>query len=477
MTTPFSLLDCLVGDAAQAAIFSPRSSVEAWLAAERALALAQAECGVLTVDEAAAITRAARYQNVDLERLWARARVVGYPVIGLIEQIRQAMTPQMAGRLHFGVTTQDIMDTGLVLQLSRSIAALDAALGRLGDAVVRRADEHANTVMAARTHGQQAVPTTFGATLATLLSQLARHRERLAQTATRVNAVALFGAGGTAAALGPRSREIRSAFARHLGLGDTTVSWHVERDTVAEFGWICATLTAACAKLGRNVADLSRTEIAEVFEPFESHRGASSTMPQKVNPISSEALIGLSGAAGALTSALLRIQEAGHERAAGEWQIEWHVVPQLAGLAGAALEQAGTMVDGLRVDALRMRGNLALDGGLVMAEAQMIQLATHLGQGAAHDLVYQAAGRARDGGRSLAEALPEVAAEQGTAQLLPQPLVTVDAYLGEAPQAADHATRLWRAVPPLPPPGPDISELATAPTTPGKSPHTPNLRK
>lgn len=464
MTAPFSLLDCLVGDAEQADIFSRRGAVEGWLAAERAVALAQADCGVLTAHEAAAVTAAARYKNVDTERLWARSRVIGYPIVGLIEQVRQAMGPQVAGRLHFGVTTQDIMDTGLVLQVSRSIAALDASLGRLGDTVARRAGEHAETVMAARTHGQQAVPTTFGATLATLLGQLARHRERLAQTSARIDVVALFGAGGTAAAFGPRSREIRSAFARHLGLRDTAISWHVERDTVAEFGWVCATLTAACAKLGRNVADLSRTEIAEVFEPFESHRGASSTMPQKVNPISCEALIGLSGAAGSLTSALLRMQEAGHERSAGEWQIEWHVIPQLAGLAGAALAEARTLVDGLRVDAHRMRANLDLDGGLVMAEAQMIQLAGDLGQGVAHDLVYEASTRARATGRRLADALQDVAAEQGRAQLLPQPLVTADAYLGEAPMAAEHAARLWRSVSPLPAAGPPIADLATGPT-------------
>lgn len=475
VAAPFSLLDCLVGDVEQAEIFSARSAVEGWLAAERALALAQAECGVLSSAEAAAVVTAARFENVDLDRLWARSRVVGYPVVGLIEQVREVMSPPTAGRLHFGATTQDIMDTGLVLQLTRSLAALDRNLGQLGEAVARQAAGHADTVMAARTHGQQAVPTTFGATLATLLGQLARHRERLTQTAARVDTVALFGAGGTAAALGPRSRDIRAAFAGHLGLRDPELGWHVERDSVAEFGWLCATITAACAKLGRNVADLSRTEIAEVFEPFESHRGASSTMPQKVNPISSEALIGLSGAASALTSALLRMQEAGHERSAGEWQIEWHVIPQLAGLAGSAIIEATTVMDGLRVDKAQMRANLERDGGLVMAEAQMIQLADHLGQGVAHDLVYEASGRARATGRRLAEALQEVAAEQGRDELLPYPLVGADAYLGEAPTATEHATRLWRSTPPLAAVGPPVAELA-APPNPAEH-HVSHFRK
>jgi hypothetical protein len=162
---------------------------------------------------------------------------------------------------------------------------------------------------------------------------------------------------------------------------------------------LCATIAAACARLARNVIDLSRTEIGEVFEPYNAHRGASSTMPQKVNPISSEVIIGFAGTAGALASSLARAQEAGHERAAGEWQIEWQVIPQLAALAGSALAEALVIVDGMRVDADRMRANLELDGGLVMAEAQMIQLADAMGREDAHDLVYEAATRARLSGR------------------------------------------------------------------------------
>ena len=259
--------------------------------------------------------------------------------------------------------------------------------------------------------------------------------------------ISLFGAGGTSAALGPRSAQVRSTMAELLGLGDTSVPWHVDRDGIAEFGWLCATVTAACAKLARNVVDLSRTEIGEVFEPYDSHRGASSTMPQKVNPISSEVIIGLSGTAGALASSLARIQEAGHERAAGEWQIEWQVVPQLAVLAGSALSEALVVVEGMRVDPERMRANLELDGGLVMAEAQMIQLADTLGREHAHDLVYDAATRARRGGTVLAETLRAVAAEKGSLDLLPEPLIAAEDYLGEAVAMCGTAVSAWSAVP------------------------------
>ncbi|MFC3996633.1 lyase family protein [Nocardiopsis sediminis] len=461
---PFSLLTHLAGDEEQAALFSAGSCIDGWLATERALALAQARHGVISASDAAAIVAAAHPEAIDADALWATARNVGYPILGLVRQVAAALPDGPNGRVHYGATTQDIMDTGLALQLSRSLAALDRRLARLGDALAARAEEHAATVMAGRTHGQQAVPTTFGATLGTLLAQLARHRERLAQAHPRIAVVSLFGAAGTAAALGPKSAQVRAEMADILGLRPADVPWHVDRDGVAEFGWLCATITAACAKFARNIADLSRTEIGEVSEPYSAHRGASSTMPQKVNPISSEVIIGLSGTAGALASSLARLQEAGHERAAGEWQIEWQVVPQLAVLAGSALAEAAVVAEGMRVDTARMRANLGLDGGLVMAEAQMIQLAAALGREDAHDLVYEAAVRARRDGTGLAGALRTVAAEQGRAELLPEPLVGPDDYLGEAAAVARNAVKAWEAAPALPAAAggaPRIAELAS----------------
>jgi 3-carboxy-cis,cis-muconate cycloisomerase len=444
----FSLLTALAGDREQIEIFSERASIEGWLATERALALAQAEHGVLRRSDALAIADAARFENIDLSALWKVASNVGYPILGLVREIGRSLEARVAGRVHFGTTTQDIMDTGLALQVARSLVALDRGLQRVGDALADRVAEHAGTVMAARTHGQQAVPTTFGATLATLLEQFTRQRQRLAQATPRIAVVSMFGAGGTAAALGPTSRQVRASVAERLGLGNTDVPWHVDRDGVAEFGWLCATVTATCAKFARNIVDLSRTEIGEVFEPYESHRGASSTMPQKVNPIASEIIIGLSGTAGALTSSLTRLQEAGHERAAGEWQIEWQVLPQLAVLAGSALDQTACVIEGMRVDTGRMRANLSQDGGLLMAEAQMMQLAQSIGHDEAHDLVYEAATRARAEGLVLAEALTQAASTDP--RLLPVRLLEPDEYLGEALQTGKTAVEHWRAVSGLP---------------------------
>ncbi|MGK3647193.1 lyase family protein [Pseudarthrobacter enclensis] len=451
----------LVGDDRQAELFSPAEAVESWLAAERALALAQAELGIVSREDAEAIVKAAVPANIDPDRLWSSARNVGYPILGVVREIAAALPEGANGRVHYGATTQDIMDTGLALQLQRSLKFLDEDLERLGNRLADQVLAHSDTIMAGRTHAQQAVPTTFGATLATMLNQFTRQRERIAQALPRIAAISMFGAGGTSAAYGPHSTVLRARVAELLGLEGTDIPWHVERDSLAEFGWLCVTITASCAKFARNIVDLSRTEIGEVFEPYSPHRGASSTMPQKVNPISSELIIGLSGTAGALASSLARIQEAGHERSAGEWQIEWQVIPQLASLAGSALRETLVIVDGMRVDPERMRRNMELDGGLVLAEAQMIQLADKVGREHAHDLLYAASTRARETGTVLGDALRAVAAEQGMTDLLPESLVQAADYLGEAESICKTAVSIWHSRTPLQVSCPPINELAT----------------
>jgi 3-carboxy-cis,cis-muconate cycloisomerase len=454
----FSLLLQVAESSAHAEIWSAEQSIEGWLAFERALALAQADEGVIDAEDAAAIARSATRGSIDADELWASARLVGYPILGLARQIAAATPGDAAGRVHFGATTQDVMDTAAALQMQRSLSELDRGLVALGAQIARTVQEHATTVMPARTHAQHAVPTTFGATLASLLEQVGRHRARVAEARGRIEAVSLFGAGGTSAAYGPAADRVRRAVASRLGLDVRDVPWHVDRDGPAEFGWLCATVAATCAKIARNVVDLSRTELGEVSEPYSRHRGASSTMPQKVNAISSEIIIGLAASAGALTSALPRMQEAGHERAAGEWHIEWHVLPQLAELAGRALREATGLVGGLRVDAERMRANLDLDGGLIMAESIMIRLAASVGQATAHDLVYAAAQRVRAEGLTLHDAVIDEAARAGTEvpALDPAP----ESYLGEAADVCRRAYAHWQSLPAPAPEPTDLSEIA-----------------
>lgn len=436
----FDLLSRLYSDDGMAQIFSESSAVAGWLDTEAALALAQADAGVLARGDADLIAAAAVPDSIDLPRLWREARVVGYPILPLVRMVAAALPAGPAGRVHYGATTQDIMDTGLAQQLSKALTQLDELVVAFGDLLAAQVSEHAGTVMAGRTHAQQAVPTTFGAKLAVFLCELQRHRKRISQARPRICTVSLYGAGGTSAALGPHAAQIRAGMAERLGLLDAPVPWHVARDGVSEFGHLCASLLGTCARFAREVIDLSRTEIGELREESGHHRGASSTMPQKANPVLSEAIVGLAATGGAVTSALYRAMEAGHERAAGEWHVEWAALPQLANFAATALALASELAAGMVVNPTAMTHNLAADGGAILAEAHMMALAGHLGRETAHDVVYAAVLSARANNRSLSEELatvPEAAAASSED-------VTASSYLGLAPQVCASALEQWR---------------------------------
>lgn len=441
---PFDLLTGVFGDPGMAGILSADSLVESWLAAEGALALAEADAGVLEADAATAITAAATRAAIDQQALWAGTRVVGYPILPLVRMISAALPEGPNGQVHYGATTQDIMDTGLVLQLLGVLARLDDLVVELGDSVARLARDYRSAPMAARTHGQQAVPTTFGAKLASFLGELARHRDRLREASRRVGVVSLYGAGGTSAALGGEvAGRVREAFARRLGLGVAATSWHAARDSVAELGTLSAMLSATAARFANEVINLARSEIREVSEGGGHHYGASSTMPQKQNPIRSEVVVGMSIAAGALAGALPRTMVVPHERAAGEWQAEWHLLPQLATLAGGALWNCCQVARSLSVHPDRMRSNMEADGGGMLAEAYMIGLSRAMGREKAHDLVYEAAREMRSGG-TLLEALRRVVSPEQSGLLEEVAERTgYEQYLGEAEALCDRGLAVW----------------------------------
>jgi 3-carboxy-cis,cis-muconate cycloisomerase len=440
----FDLLSRLYMDAPTESIFSEAATVEGWLRAEAALAHALAEAGIVGVEEAEAISAACVPGTIDIDRLWAESRNVGYPILPLVRMICAALPPGTAGFVHWGATTQDIMDTGLALQLTASMDRLQTLLAGFGDAVAALVDQHRETVMAGRTHGQQAVPVTFGGKLAVVLAQTVRHRTRLSQLRDRVGAVSFFGAGGTSAAVGPQASAVRAAMARLLGLQATDVPWHVARDNVGEFGTACALLGATLTRFGREVIDLARTEVGEVAEADGEYRGASSTMPQKANPVSCEAIVGLAVSASTTSAALLRAMEAGHERAAGEWQIEWHAIPTVACRTAAALALAGDVARGIRVFPDRMARNLTLDGGAILAEAWMMRLAEVIGRDRAHDTMYSAVRSARSEGVELAEAVARTLDTATASVVTAARPVTAAAYLGESGGACARALAAWR---------------------------------
>ena len=446
----FSPLVDVFGDQEVIRLFSEESLVAAWLEVERALAAAQAELDVIPAEAAREIAAAAQPEHVDLDALRERTLVVGYPILPLLEQIAKR-SPAAGRHLHLGATTQDIMDTGLALVGDRALQHVETVVRTLGDRLAALADEHRRTVMPGRTHAQPAVPISFGGKVAVWLSELAAHVERLRSARARLAVVQLFGAAGTGAALGPRSLEVRHGVARRLGLGAVDVPWHTARDGVAETGFALAAVAGLCGRLAREVVELSRPEIGELREEGGHQRGASSTMPQKANPIGSEAVIGMSILAAHHAGALLAALQGTHERSAGEWQVEWDAVPAVFAAAAGSVAGTARVVQGLRVFPERMRANLDLDGGTIMAEAAMMEVGAMLGRAEAHAAVYEAAAFARSEGISLAEALQKTLAHDVLAALAPlEEVLAPDAYLGETDAIVSAACRSWSRVMPSP---------------------------
>lgn len=446
MSTPYLPLLALYSDEEIVRLFDIEAHVAAWLEVERALAWAQVDVGLVPTAAAAAIDAAAQVERVDLRLLQERTRVVGYPILPLLEQIVEGAPPDVGRYIHWGATTQDIMDTGDVIRLGRATELFRSRVHALGDELAHLARAHVLTPIAGRTHGQQAVPTTLGAKLAVWLDELTRHAARLESVRSRFMAVQLFGAGGTGAALGPASAPVRRALADRLGLAYRTVPTHTARDDLAELGFVLAAVTATCGKIAREVASLARTEIAEVHETSGPLRGASSTMPQKSNPIDSEGVIGLALLATQQVPVLLQSMQAVHERATGEWQAEWDVIPLLFAASGAAVTTTAGIAAELDVSVERMRENLDADHGLIMAEAVMMAIAPSTGRHRAHEIVYAASVAARKRSVPFAITLREHLDADLLETLDLERTLDPTNYIGEAADITEAALKAWESV-------------------------------
>jgi 3-carboxy-cis,cis-muconate cycloisomerase len=401
----------LYGSTAMRATVGERALLHHMLAVEAALARAEARLGLIPAEAAAAISAAAADGAwLDLAALAEATRNTGYPVVGLVKQLNARIGPEAARWTHWGATTQDILDTALVLACRDALALIEADLARVIAALATRARQHRGAVMAGRTHLQHALPVTFGYKCAVWLDPLLTMRERLAQLRPRLLRVQFGGAVGTLASLGDRGLEVSRELAAELGLAEPAIPWHAARDGVAELVCVLGLLTGALAKLATDVMLLMQTEVAEVFEPHAPGRGGSSTMPQKRNPIACEYVIAQARGVASLVPQMLHAMPGDHERSTGPWQAELLAWPQALLLAHGALEQAALIAEGMVVDAARMRRNLDGTGGLIMAEAVMMGLAPLLGRAAAHDAVHHACDVAIAEGIPLAAALAREAA-------------------------------------------------------------------
>ena len=405
MFSPFDdpLTARLYGDAEVAALFGSEATIRAMLLVEGALASVEGALGVIPAASGAAIAAAAATVTLDPEAIGKGMAEAGVPVPALVAGFRAALPKEHGAWLHWGATSQDIVDTGLALRLRDLCDLLDARLARLVLAFAEQAELHRDTVMAARTRNQIATPTTLGAKIAVWAAPLITHRERLAALRPRLLRVSLAGASGTNAALAGRGAEVMRALAAELGLEPSEVPWHADRSAMAEFGSFLALVSGSLGKIGTDLILLGQSEVGEVQA---GTGGGSSTMPQKSNPVSAEALVTLARVSGAQVGGLYAAMLGAQERDGAAWPVEWFVLPALAAAAGAGLRTATDLATSLRANPARMARALLADGGLMMAEAATFALAEHMPRPEAAAVVKEAVKRVREKGGTLAAALP-----------------------------------------------------------------------
>jgi 3-carboxy-cis,cis-muconate cycloisomerase len=422
------------GTAAMREVFSDFSSLSRYAEVEIALAKAEARCGVIPTEAAEAITRCTSVAALDFDLLRRETDIVGYPILPLVQQMVKQCGE--AGRyVHWGATTQDIMDTALVLQMRAGLTIIEQDISTVRGILADLSRRYRDTPMAGRTHLQQALPVTFGYKTAIWLAMFDRHAERLQQLKPRVLVGQFAGAAGTLASLGDKGFEVQKALCDELGLGVPVSTWHVARDGLAEVVNFLALLTGSLGKIALDIMIMASTEFAEVYEPFVKGRGASSTMPQKRNPISAELMLAASKAVRQHAGLMLDASVQDFERATGPWHAEWMAIPESFVLTAGALHQAKFALQGLIVDERQMAKNLGISRGLIVAEAVMMGLARRQ---QAHDVVYDACRLANEKNMTLADALSadrEVSARIDRATI--ERLTSPNNYLGLAPEMVD----------------------------------------
>ena len=388
-------------------VFSDEGRTAYYLDIEAALARAQARLGVIPEAAAREISRQCHIENIDLARLKQQTERIGYPILGVVQQIVDLCADGLGEWCHWGATTQDITDTAAILQIRAALALVETEMEVIAGVLADLSRRYRDTPMAGRSNLQQAVPLTFGFKMATLLAAMQRHREQLAQLRPRVLVGEFGGAVGTLASLGAAGLEVQAALMDELGLGHPEIAWHTVRDRIGEVACFLGLLTGTLGKISMDVKLLMQTEVAEVYEPFHAARGSSSTMPQKRNPVSCLYIHSTVALVRQHVAALLEAAVADHERSTGPWEIEWISLPEIFLLASGALAQTRLMLSGLEVDPARMRANLDLTRGMIVSEAVMMGLGPHLGRQRAHDLVYDICRKVATSGEPLLDLLAQ----------------------------------------------------------------------
>ncbi|MBD1107849.1 3-carboxy-cis,cis-muconate cycloisomerase [Pseudomonas amygdali pv. morsprunorum] len=424
-------------------IFSDEGRVQGMLDFEAALARAQARVGLIPPELVADIELSCDARLFDFDALAIAIGSAGNSAIPLVKALGKQIAASSAEAeryVHMGATSQDVMDSGLILQLRRAIVLLERDLTLLADAMAEQAQRHAGTPLAGRTWLQQATPVTLGMKIAGWLGSVTRHRQRLNEIKPRLLCLQFGGASGSLAALGDQAFSVAEALAGELQLALPEQPWHTQRDRLVEFAGLLGLIAGSLGKLGRDVSLLMQTEVGEVFEPSAPGKGGSSTMPHKRNPVGAAVMISTATRAPGLVATMLAAMPQEHERSLGLWHAEWETLPELCCLVSGSLQQALQVLPGLQVDAERMASNLQSTKGLVLAEAVSISLAQRIGRDAAHHLVEQCCRRAVEQGAHLRQVLGETpqVSEQFSSDELDR-LLDPAHYLGQARQWVERA--------------------------------------
>ncbi len=371
-------------------VFSDENMLQCWLDYEAALARAEAAVGLVPAEAAVEITRMARVEYIDFDKMKEGIDLATHELVPMIWQL-DALCEGGAGRyVHWGATTQDVTDTGLVLQMKAAHAIFRRDLQSLAEELAALARRERDTLMAGRTHGQHALPITFGYKVAIWLSEVRRHIERMNEIEPRLLVGQFAGAAGTLASVGERGLEIQRLLMADLGLGVPDICWHPARDRLAEYVSLLALIAGTMGKIAHEIILLQKSEVAEIEEPYERGKIGSSTMPHKRNPMLCEGILAEARMVRGLVPVIMNAMEAEHERDWSSMYIEWATLPEACILSGGAIAHTLTAIRGLIVYPQRMRRNLDVLHGLILSEAVMLQLGQYLGRQTAHEVVHHA---------------------------------------------------------------------------------------
>ncbi|WP_213303111.1 3-carboxy-cis,cis-muconate cycloisomerase [Paraburkholderia sacchari] len=430
------LTSLICGTEPMNAVWSPAATLQRMLDVEAALARASAAHGVIPRTAIAAIVAACEASQLDADALARDAALGGNLAIPLVKQLTarvKAADPEAAKYVHWGATSQDIIDTATVLQLRDALALIETGIDATCAKLADLARVHRATPAVGRTWLQQALPITLGLKFAQWLDAMLRHRERLAALRERALVLQFGGAAGTLASLRKAAPQVSAELAKELGLAAPALPWHTQRDRIAEAASFFGMLIGTLGKIARDISLQMQTEVGELGEPAAAGKGGSSTMPHKRNPVGCAAVLTAAARAPGLVATVFSGMVQEHERALGGWQAEWDALPDLARLAGGALAQIEQIAGGLEVRPERLAANLSVTHGLILGEAVMLALGDHIGRLDAHHLVELASKTAVQTGRTLYDVLaadPAVTQHLDEARL--RALLDPANYVGQA---------------------------------------------